>query len=405
MAGYSVMSMMLSNSLYGSVPYSPPQWMLSSPLIACPAVPSHRIQLGRLPTPIHAFQQALDDTSSTSVKVNLFIKRDDLTSFDLSGNKVRKLEFLLSEALQQKCDCVITIGGIQSNHARSTAVAARQLGLDPFLILRTRGDPSQDPGLAGNLLLDRLVGAKIYQVSAGTYAQLGQRQLLETLRQQLVKEGRRPYVIPVGGSSTLGAWGYLDAIEEMGEQVDALKLPPFDHLVFACGSGGTASGLAIGSRLSGMKWRVHAVGVCDSPDYFYAHILETAEALGVDLQAAGHPRSWCTIHDGKGKGYAVSTPEELAFIASVSWRTGILLDPVYSGKALFTLQRLLQDPEAAARAGFKTGVNVLFLHTGGVFGLFDKASELQEIITGSNGFASLPFLPVEKLNITSPRHL
>lgn len=145
----------MSDSLLGAVPYVPPSWI--APHIPAALVPGHRLQLGRFPTPIHAFR--LEGETA----FNMYIKRDDLSSFDLSGNKVRKLEFLLSEALDKGHDSVLTIGGIQSNHARSTAVAARQLGLDPFLILRSR-EAGEDPGLVGNLLLDRLVGAKIYQV-------------------------------------------------------------------------------------------------------------------------------------------------------------------------------------------------------------------------------------------------
>lgn len=145
----------MSCGLLGSVPYLPPSW-LPTPSLA--VLPRERVQLGRFPTPVHRL-----DILDQELGLRLFVKRDDLSSFDLSGNKVRKLEFLLAEALAGGHDCVATIGGIQSNHARSTAVAARQLGLDSHLILRTR-EPSEDPGLVGNLLLDRMVGASIHQV-------------------------------------------------------------------------------------------------------------------------------------------------------------------------------------------------------------------------------------------------
>jgi D-cysteine desulfhydrase len=151
----------MSNTLYNAVPYVAPSWMLQSLSGTgnIHNIPTQRVQLGRFPTPFHTFN-VFDDLHTG---LNFFIKRDDLSSFDLSGNKVRKLEFLLGDALAGDYDSVITIGGIQSNHARSTAVAARQLGFDPFIILRTR-EPEADPGLVGNLLLDRLIGSKIYQV-------------------------------------------------------------------------------------------------------------------------------------------------------------------------------------------------------------------------------------------------
>ena len=154
-------------------------------------------------------------------------------------------------------------------------------------------------------------------MSPGTYAQLGQSKLLSILEAQLREEGRRPYVIPVGGSNPLGAFGYLDAFAEIERQVQELRRS-FDHIVFACGSGGTATGIALAGRLSGSSTKVHAVGVCDSADYFYAHIDSTCRAMGLDPDALGGVRSWCTVYEGQGLGYAKSTEEELAFIAHVS---------------------------------------------------------------------------------------
>ena len=307
----------------------------------------------------------------------MFIKRDDLTSFDLSGNKVRKLEFLMAQALRGEYDSVVTIGGIQSNHARSTACCARQLGLEPHLILRNSNDLTQDPSYTGNLLLDRMVGAKIYQVSTGTYARLGSKNLCAQLESQLQNEGKKPYVIPVGGSNVLGAWGYLEAINEISTQIRNANnengLPmKFDHIVFACGSGGTATGLALGARLASLGSKIHAVGVCDSPDYFYNHIEEVSALLGVDFSKIGYPRDWCTVYRGQGLGYAKSTEEELNFIQRVSMTTGIIVDPVYSGKALYYFSQSVNRSEA----GIQDGESILFIHTGGVLGLYDKVDQL-----------------------------
>lgn len=160
-------------------------------------IPTHRIPLGRFPTPIHPFKvPGLED-------FDIWIKRDDLTSCDMSGNKVRKLEFLMAECLLGDYDSVITIGGLQSNHARATAVASKQLGLQPHLVLRTTA-AVEDIDITGNLLWNRMVGSKIYTVSPGTYARIGSNTLVERLSDQLKSTGAKPYGIPVGGSNALG---------------------------------------------------------------------------------------------------------------------------------------------------------------------------------------------------------
>lgn len=209
------------------------------------------------------------------------------------------------------------------------------------------------------------MGANIRLVSPGTYARVGSVSLTSQLADQLREEGKNPYVIPVGGSCLLGSFGYLEAIDEiMKSGLD------FDHLVFACGSGGTASGLAIGMRLCNHKAKVHAVAVCDTPQYFYDHINTTIKELG--LINFDNAEDLLTVHIGQGIGYARSTKEELEFIKKISMTCGIILDPVYSGKALYKFISVVQSqPEI-----FQKGQKILFLHTGGQFGLYDKSSEL-----------------------------
>ena len=241
--------------LFSKVPYSLPIW---ASLFSQDNRPTNRIVLGSLPTPIHEWKPPGYEA------YNCYVKRDDLSSFELSGNKVRKLEFLMAKAIDEGYDSIITIGGIQSNHARATACCARQLGLDPYLILRTP-NPDDDPGYEGNLLLNRMVGAKIFTVSTGTYARFGSQGLLKQLEASLISEGKKPFLIPVGGSDDVGAWGYLNAIEEIIHQTKTLKINNFDHIIFACGSGGTANGIALGAKLSGMSSKIHAVCVCDTP--------------------------------------------------------------------------------------------------------------------------------------------
>lgn len=210
-----------------------------------------------------------------------------------------------------------------------------------------------------------MMGADIRLVSPGTYARIGSTALTEQLAAELRSDGRNPYVIPVGGSCVLGSFGYLDVVDEIINQGY-----DFDHLVFACGSGGTAAGLAIGMRLCGHKAKVHAVAVCDSPQYFYDHINDMAKGLGLtDFDDA---ENLLTVHSGQGIGYARSTKEELEFIRKISTTTGIILDPVYSGKALFKFVSVVESrPDI-----FLSGQKILFLHTGGQLGLYDKSDEL-----------------------------
>jgi D-cysteine desulfhydrase family pyridoxal phosphate-dependent enzyme len=355
----------MTNKLYERIHYDPPKWIADS--IASVHIPAVKVTLGRFPTPIHEIK--LPDMDNPSLRV--WIKRDDLTSFDLSGNKVRKLEFLLADCIEKGHDSVITIGGIQSNHAKATAVAARQLGLDSHLILRTPLS-SQDIDFTGNLLFDRMVNAKIYTVTSGTYARFGSEALTRQLQANLTMDGRNPYVIPVGGSNEIGLFGYLEFVEELMNHDTE-----FDHIVFACGSGGTASGISIGIKLSGLKTKVHAIGVCDSPEYFYDHVKQACENIGIPCN---NPQDYLTVHRGNGIGYAKSTDDEIQYIHKISSLTGIILDPVYSGKAVYHfVHHVLKESKEI----FKPDDKILFVHTGGVLGLYEKVNQLKTVCTSS----------------------
>jgi 1-aminocyclopropane-1-carboxylate deaminase/D-cysteine desulfhydrase-like pyridoxal-dependent ACC family enzyme len=241
--------------------YKPPTWVAASGL----TVPSHRLRLAHLPTPIHRWRIPHVDEQASEV----WIKRDDCTGCELSGNKVRKLEFLLADALRQGATAVITVGGIQSNHCRATAAAARRVGLQPHIILRT-AHPGQDPGLVGNLMLDRMVGATIHLVGEEEFAAKGGWGLVCELQERLKREeGVDAYAFPSDGSNALGAWGYVEALAEIQQQVRTMGVH-FDCIYFACGSGGTAAGLAAGLALSGMGGHggteLVALGVDDTPE-------------------------------------------------------------------------------------------------------------------------------------------
>lgn len=357
----------LSFKFLTKTPYAPPSW--ASHLTP---IPSHVFSLGHFPTPIHKW-----NLPNLPHDTEVWLKRDDLSGMQLSGNKVRKLEFLMADAVAQGADCIISIGGIQSNHCRATAVAAKYLNLDCYLILRTsKVLVDQDPGLTGNLLVERLVGAHIELISKEEYAKIGSVTLTNILKEKLLKEGRRPYVIPVGGSNSLGTWGYIEAIREIEQQLQTgTGGAKFDDIVVACGSGGTIAGLSLGSWLGTLKAKVHAFSVCDDPDYFYHYTQGLLDGLNAGVDSL----DIINIQNAKGLGYAISTSEELNFVKDIAASTGIVLDPVYSGKAAYgMLNDMAQNPKKWE------GRRVLFVHTGGLLGLFDKVDQIAPLVKNWN---------------------
>ena len=333
-----------------------PKWLPSN---AKP--PAERLRLAHLPTPLHSWPLPRVDAGT-----EVFIKRDDCTGCELSGNKVRKLEFLLAEAVAGGHDCVITVGGIQSNHCRATAAAARRVGLEPHIILRS-DQPDADPGLVGNLMIDRMVGARIHLVSPAEFK--GWANVL-ALKAELEAAGKRPYCFPSGGSNDVGTWGYVEAIAELQRQAADAGLA-FDRIYFACGSGGTAAGLALGVAWSGLGaagTELVGLGVDDDPDFFYDKLDGLYRALGLPEVRS---RALLRLEQWIGEGYAQSTPEELAFLVEVARATGVVLDPVYSGKAALGMVADLRA-RPVKRA--------VFIHTGGLLGLYAQEAALAPLL-------------------------
>ena len=362
--------------------YTPPSWI--PPYLRTQA-PTQRLNLGHLFTPIHRWSPAAEENLS---KVDFWIKRDDFTGSEFSGNKIRKLEFLLAKALEEHCDSVITVGGIQSNHCRATAAAAARVGLRSHLVLRTDDHlVKKDPGLCGNLLVSRLIGAELHLVTASQYAMHeGGWGLVKDLREKLIREGHRPFIFPSGGSCALGVWGYVDAVEEIRVQLSSIRnAAPLDRIYFACGSGGTAAGLSLGLHLSGMgvsaggKTELIAVGVDDDPNFFYKKLDQLLLQCGVILQNNKTSKDLLRIVQGVGEGYAMSTVEELEEVARVARQTGVVLDPVYSGKAVVGMLADLQKNTGDIGTSMKQ-LRVLFLHTGGLLGMYDKVDQLQKVV-------------------------
>jgi D-cysteine desulfhydrase len=330
-----------------------------------------RLDLARLPTPLEPMMRL-----SEELGVDLYVKRDDLSGLALSGNKVRKLEFVLADALSQGADMVLTCGGAQSNHARATAVGAARLGIGCRLILRTP-DSANPPPMEGNTLLDRLAGAEIRWVSPDEYAQRDE--VFEQEADRLRRAGRRPYLIPEGASNALGAWGYIRAAEELAWDLSRLPGTPGREttLIHATGSGGTGAGLILGAKLFGLNVRVASINVCDDREHFVKVIGEICgDAISrYQLNVSFSPERDVDIIDGYvGRGYALSQPQELSLIRDVARKEGLFLDPVYTGKAFFGMtEELKRNPGSF-------GKRVVFLHTGGIFGLFAKAAEMVPLL-------------------------
>jgi D-cysteine desulfhydrase len=328
-----------------------------------------KLRLAHVPTPLQR-TAALD----ALVGCELWIKRDDMTGGAEAGNKIRKLEYLLAAARNQGADTVITCGGVQSNHARATAVLARQLGMRPVLMLRTTDGQAPALPWQGNLMLAGLLGAELRFITPSQYRERDQ--LLAELAGELRRSGRLPYVIPEGGSCGLGALGYVDAMAEVRGQLDGgwrapgQAAPPsrFDAVVHACGSGGTAAGISIGAALHGVADQAVAVAVCDDSEYFRERVRAIHAELEAFLPELVRSQVPLRIVDEyKGPAYGVASPEQTAFIAEVARVSGLILDPVYSGKALFGLAQLAPKTQ-----------RVLFVHTGGLPGLLAEPEQFAD---------------------------
>ncbi len=331
-----------------------------------------RLDLARTPTPLEFLPKI-----SREMGVEIYIKRDDLTGMELSGNKIRKLEFIMADALKSGADTVVTCGGAQSNHARATAIAAAKLSLDCRLILRT-ADPSAPPAPTGNILLNCMAGAQIVWITPEEYRR--RKNIFQREEKRLRQQGCTPYSIPEGASNALGAWGYIRAMAELARDISRL---PEGHarrttIVVATGSGGTTAGLILGTRLLDLNTRIAAVNVCDDRDYFLeviGTICETAiTTYGLDIPFE-RERDIDIVDGYVGRGYALSRPEEMALIIDIARREGLFLDPVYTGKAFYgMIQELKRDPCCF-------GERIIFIHTGGLFGLFPQAGEMTPLLS------------------------
>lgn len=333
---------------------------------------SRRFPLATLPTPWTVATRLRDALGGTSRCPKILIKRDDLTGLALGGNKARKLEFLIGDAIDRHATVVITTGAVQSNHARMTAAAACAAGLRVELVLAS---DDQQPAVQGNLLLDRLFGATIH------YVPLPADPMLATSDQEAAKvaevetrlraSGERPYLIPVGGSSPVGVLGYLSGSAEIVAELREQQETP-TRLYYASGSRGTQAGLTLGAKWCDAPYQVYGVAVSGGESWKRERALRIANEAAV---IAGIPTritddELITDQEHVGAGYGIPTPQCIEAIHLLARHEGVLLDPVYTAKAMACLI-------SHVRAGaIDPAASVVFLHTGGVPALFAHSEAL-----------------------------
>lgn len=314
-----------------------------------------KMPIASLPTPIQKFEYN---------GVKFLVKRDDLTGSVLTGNKIRKLEYILPDVKMKKADYLFTCGGDQSNHARATVIAAKQIGVKTKLFLWGSKKQISD----GNLFLDQFSGTDIKYLTKNEYGNVISIMLAES--KKLQKKGNKVYVLPAGGSTPLGIWGYINFINELNIQTDLKKVK---GILSATGSGGTSAGMLLGSAMLGLNLKVFGVNVVDDAKTSRNTIIELIETCieEYEIKVKIDYRN-LEILDGYSKeGYKSIAKNKLRLIKKTFQQTGMLLDPTYTGKAFYAY-------EDAFLKGKKRS-NIMFLHTGGIFGIFSKRRNYLEV--------------------------
>jgi L-cysteate sulfo-lyase len=318
-----------------------------------------RLHFAHLPTPLEPMPRISEHLGGP----NLWIKRDDCTGLSSGGNKTRKLEFLMADAVERGADCIVTQGATQSNHARQSCAAAAKLGMESHILLEDRTGFHDDAyALNGNVLLDQLHGATISLRAAGSDMNAE----MELLAQQLRDDGKKPYVIPGGGSNEIGALGYVNAAFELTYQANERSLR-IDHFVHATGSAGTQAGLVVGMQAMNSGIPVYGVSVrapkVKQEENVFGLCQRTLDFMGLSQSLVSRD-TVVANSDYVGDGYGLPTDSMVEAVKMLANYEGILLDPVYSGKGFAGLIALIR------KGHFKKGENVVFLHTGGSVSLF-----------------------------------
>ncbi len=317
-----------------------------------------RLELAQLPTPV----AQLKNLASQLNVHQILLKRDDLSGLETSGNKIRKLEYVVADALARGADTLVTHGGAQSNHCRATAAIGAKLGLRVRMILRAH--EISKPG-DGNLFLDHLFGADISCLDSDEYAQNLKQHVDQALDAERAADWS-PYFFPVGASVPLGCWGYIRCMHELVQQLGRSNRI---DLFCATSSGGTQVGLMLGKALFQCDaWKVIGIPVSDSVAYFQRELRklerQTVQTFGLNLSETETP---IELLDGFiGEGYAIPYPAAVETIHQLATQEGILLDPSYTAKALTGMLSSIRD------GTLRPDATPVFLHTGGVFGLMAR---------------------------------
>ncbi len=323
-----------------------------------------QLSLAHLPTPFEAWPKLGAELGLS----NLYAKRDDCTGFAGGGNKSRKLEFLIGEAVAQGADTLLTVGATQSNHCRQSVAAARKAGLDPHIVL-VHQVPIEEPSYCngGNVLLDHLLDATIYGVDTPGKAP----EFIAQLLGEMKEAGRKVCFMPPGGSTPIGCLGYVNCAMEIKAQAEAMDVA-LDHVVLANSSAGTHAGLLAGFAALGLSTKVHGINVYNSDAAKTEE--ETQQLTNQTLELIGHSGAEFSVDvhgDYLGDGYGIPTAGCLEALQMVAQTEAVFLDPVYTGKAMAGLI-------AMAKAGsFGEGESVTFLHTGGFPGLLAYSDVLE----------------------------
>jgi len=313
-----------------------------------------RISLGHFPTPI----EPLENLSKNLNGPKIYIKRDDCTGLATGGNKTRKLEFLMPDALKNHADLVVTVGAVQSNHTRQTAAACAKLGLKCLIVLEQRVENAPESYMkSGNVFLDKIFGAEVIICPKGKDV----REHAEGIMLERKNNGEKPYYIPVGGSNRIGQLGYIECMREI---IEYDKDNAFTHIVLASGSGGTNSGIISGKTFYKSAINIIGISVKDNRHDQEEKIFKMAQEGCKYIQCDEPKREDILVYDDYvGKGYGVPTEGMTNAVNLMATKEAILLDPVYSGKGFAGLIDLIQKNH------FKDSDKVLFIHTGGAAAL------------------------------------
>ncbi|EGY79963.1 D-cysteine desulfhydrase family protein [Peptoniphilus indolicus] len=301
----------------------------------------NKINLANLPTPIEKIESL-----SKKYKKNIYIKRDDFTGTEVSGNKIRKLEYTMQDAINQCADTIITTGAIQSNHCRATAAASAKLGLDCHLVLV--GEVGNNEG---NYFLDKLLGAKIHVIKESSERET----YVEELIQNLNDNGHKAYYMPVGASTSVGALGYQACFDEIIDQEKSLGVK-FDAIFSTTGSGGTYAGLWYGNYKNKSNKEIFGISVSESSEHFKKVIVEILKGMNCNITDFNGIN---IVDDYIGLGYGKYTEKEIQAYIDISKETGIIFDPCYTGKGFIGMLEEIKNSDFE---------NILFIHTGGLQG-------------------------------------